>query len=72
MRCVLSGYAERELTIRVAGTAHQFLSKPCTKDAIEQMVLRAQQAKLRLPCSEVRRAVARSSAVPCRRECCAS
>ncbi len=66
MRCILSGFAEREQTIKVAGTAHQFLSKPCTKDAIENMVSRAQQARNRLPQSDIRRAVSRVSAVPCR------
>ncbi len=66
MRCVLSGYADRDQAIKVAGTAHQFLSKPCTKDAIECMVQRAQQSSERLPPGEVRRAVARISAVPCR------
>ena len=66
MRCILSGFADREQTIKVAGTAHQFLSKPCTKDAIENMVQRAQQAQERLPQSEIRRAVSRVSAVPCR------
>lgn len=66
MRCILSGFAEREQTIKVAGTAHQFLSKPCTKDAIESMVQRAQQARERLPQTEIRRAVSRVSAVPCR------
>lgn len=66
MRCILSGFAEREQTIKVAGTAHQFLSKPCTKDAIESMVRRAEQARERLPQSDIRRAVSRVSAVPCR------
>jgi HD-like signal output (HDOD) protein len=66
MRCILSGFADREQTIKVAGTAHQFLSKPCSKDAIESMVLRAQRARERLPQSDIRRAVSRVSAVPCR------
>ncbi len=66
MRCILSGYAERDQTIKVAGTAHQFLSKPCTKDAIEQMVLRAEQSRVQLPVGEIRSAVSRISAVPCR------
>ncbi len=56
MRCVLSGYAERGQTLKVTGTAHQFLSKPCTKDTIENMVLRAQQLKARLPQFEIERA----------------
>ncbi len=66
MRCILSGFAERDQTIKVAGTAHQFLSKPCTKDAIENMVQRAQHAHDRLPQADVRRAVSRISAIPCR------
>ncbi len=66
MRCVLSGYADRDQAVNVAGTAHQFLSKPCTKEAIECMVQRARQSSERLPTGEVRRAVARISAVPCR------
>jgi HD-like signal output (HDOD) protein len=66
MRCVLSGYAERSQTLKVTGTAHQFLSKPCTRDAIENMVLRVQQLKDRLPQPEIRQAVSRLCAVPCR------
>ncbi len=66
MRCILSGYAERDQTIKVAGTAHQFLSKPCTKDAIESMLKRAEQSRLRLPAGDIRRSVSRISAVPCR------
>ena len=66
MRCVLSGYADRDQAVKVAGTAHQFLSKPCTKDAIESMVQRALQASQRLAQGEVKRAVTRISAVPCR------
>ena len=64
--CVLSGYADRDQAVKVAGTAHQFLSKPCTLEAIEGMVQRARQASQRLTQGEVRRAVARISAVPCR------
>ena len=66
MRCVLSGFAELNQAIKVAGTAHQFLSKPCTKDAIENMILRALQSRERLPQFDIRRVVSRVSAVPCR------
>lgn len=66
LRCVLSGYAERSQTLKVTGTAHQFLSKPCTLATVENMVLRAEQLKSRLPQLDIRRAVSRLSAVPCR------
>ncbi len=67
MRCVLSGYAERELTICVAGTAHQFLSKPCTKDAIRTNGTSCAASKVAFTLQRSpTRAVARISAVPCR------
>lgn len=66
VRCILSGFADRVQAIKVAGTAHQFLSKPCTNDAIENMVERVQQSRNRLPQSDIRRSVSRVSAVPCR------
>ncbi len=66
MRCVLSGYAERGQTLKVTGTAHQFISKPCTQESIVRMVRMAEQLKQRLPNIEIRQAVSRLSAVPCR------
>lgn len=41
VRIVLSGYAELETALRVVPVAHQFLTKPCDADVLENVVTRA-------------------------------
>jgi HD-like signal output (HDOD) protein len=40
-RIVLSGYTEREIAIRSAALAHQFIAKPCSADTLKTTVSRA-------------------------------
>jgi putative nucleotidyltransferase with HDIG domain len=41
VRIVLSGYSEKELILKTARPAHQFLSKPCDPEALKNTVARA-------------------------------
>ena len=41
VRIVLSGHSSKNTTIRSVGLTHQYLSKPCDKDALERAILRA-------------------------------
>ena len=41
VRIVLSGHADREGVMRLVGTAHQYLSKPCDSEELRQAVIRA-------------------------------
>jgi putative nucleotidyltransferase with HDIG domain len=41
VRIVLSGFAELETALRVVPVAHQFLTKPCDADVLENVVARA-------------------------------
>ena len=41
VRIVLSGHADAEAALRAVGVAHQFLSKPCKPEVLEETVARA-------------------------------
>ena len=41
VRFILSGYAEKESVMQVAGVAHQYLSKPCQIDVLKIAISRA-------------------------------
>ena len=38
VRIVLSGYSEKEFTVRSNGTAHEYLAKPCDTDILKAAV----------------------------------
>ncbi|HLK56160.1 MAG TPA: response regulator [Chthonomonadaceae bacterium] len=40
VRIILSGYADREATLRTVGTAHQYLSKPCDPEVLVATITR--------------------------------
>ncbi len=44
-RIVLSGHTDQEAALRSAGTAHQFLAKPCDAEALRNAVQRACQLR---------------------------
>jgi HD-like signal output (HDOD) protein/CheY-like chemotaxis protein len=41
VRIVLSGQSDRDLTLKAAGSAHQYLSKPCDADSLKVTIARA-------------------------------
>jgi YesN/AraC family two-component response regulator len=38
MRIILSGYSEKELTVRSSGAVHEYLTKPCDADILKAAV----------------------------------
>jgi HD-like signal output (HDOD) protein/ActR/RegA family two-component response regulator len=59
VRIALSGLCEPEQTVRVATTAHQFLSKPCEFPLLENVVERCLSLQELLPSPDLRRVVGR-------------
>jgi HD-like signal output (HDOD) protein len=48
VRIVLSGQSERDLTLKSAATAHQYLSKPCDAETLKNTIARAFALKEKL------------------------
>ena len=64
LRCVLSGQADRDQTLRVLESAHQFLSKPCDTEVLENVVSKSIAAKRRLPHDGLRALVTSIHSLP--------
>jgi CheY-like chemotaxis protein len=64
VRIVLSGYAEMESALRTIPVAHQFLSKPCRPEVIEDAVLRSRGLQALLGDPGLRRAVGQVQKLP--------
>ncbi|MBI2383484.1 MAG: HDOD domain-containing protein [Gammaproteobacteria bacterium] len=64
IRIVLSGHAERDSILRALPTTHQFLSKPCAPDQIEQVIECAGRFRSLLPGESLRRRVNGLSQLP--------
>lgn len=41
IRVILSGYSEREMTMKTVGIAQQYLSKPCDPEALQETITKA-------------------------------
>ena len=64
VRIVLSGYTELEATLRTVPVAHQFLTKPCSPEVIEEVVERAFSLQALLADEAVRDVVGRIETLP--------
>jgi HD-like signal output (HDOD) protein len=64
IRIVLSGYAESEQTARLLPIAHQYLSKPCEAQQIEDVVARCLKLRELLREPRLRQAVGRMRQLP--------
>lgn len=64
VRIVLSGYADPASAIRAVPLAHEFLSKPCSRDGLRDAVERASQLKAALQGEAIRSIVAGRTALP--------
>lgn len=64
VRIVLSGQTELEAAVRVAPVAHQFLAKPCERDALRRAIERASLSQELLADDGVRRAATGAQALP--------
>jgi len=65
IRIVLSGYVETSSILQMAGTAHQFLSKPCGNDLLVETILEALALADILPSPYWRKVVAGLIGLPC-------
>lgn len=45
VRIILSGYSEKDMILRCVGTAHQYLSKPCSAEGLEETIAGALSLK---------------------------
>ena len=64
VRIVLSGYAERDQTLRLVPVAHQYLSKPCDAQRLVAAVERCLALRTLLPNAELRARVGRIRTLP--------
>lgn len=64
VRIVLSGQSDEEKVMRAVGPAHQYLSKPCDPDILQQTIRRAGDISARLREPQLRSLVAGLSSLP--------
>jgi HD-like signal output (HDOD) protein/CheY-like chemotaxis protein len=65
VRFILSGYADPSAIMRVAGTAHQFLAKPCVNSVLKTAISRTRSLRKLLSDERMRGWVGRIDALPC-------
>ncbi len=63
-RIVLSGHSEQEGILQVVGPAHQYLSKPCTPEALYAKLARTLQLRQTLGSSKLHKVAAGISTLP--------
>jgi HD-like signal output (HDOD) protein len=66
VRIVLSGHAELEATMRAVPVAHQFLTKPCEREKLENVIERACALQALVDDPAIRRIVGRIHQLPSR------
>jgi putative nucleotidyltransferase with HDIG domain len=64
IRIVLSGYSEQSNIMRLVPVAHQYLTKPCLPDRLEQVIQRCMQLHELLHTEHLRAAVGRIRQLP--------
>ncbi|OGV58364.1 MAG: hypothetical protein A2X49_13000 [Lentisphaerae bacterium GWF2_52_8] len=64
VRFVLSGQSDKENIIKSAGTAHQYLSKPCNQEMLKNMISDALALRNVLHNEEIRNLVSQIKALP--------
>ncbi|MFW6256282.1 MAG: response regulator, partial [Candidatus Sumerlaeota bacterium] len=63
-RVVLSGHADKEVIIKLVGTVHQYLSKPCNGEALKNVVARACQMSNLMASERMRNVVSQIDSLP--------
>ncbi len=64
VRLILSGYADRDLTLQCVGTAHQFIAKPCDPAALKSTIERASHLDDSLKSERLKEFVGRMEFLP--------
>jgi HD-like signal output (HDOD) protein len=69
VRVILSGYSDAESVMRTIGSAHQFLAKPCSEQALVEVILRAFELKKILEAEALRNLLACLKSLPTPPDC---
>ena len=64
VRIVFSAYSDEAVTLKSAGTAHQYLLKPCTPERLHSTVSRACALRNLLQSEEIRRVISQIDSLP--------
>ncbi|WP_320171284.1 response regulator [Maridesulfovibrio sp.] len=64
VRIILSGYSEMQAQLKSTGSAHQFLSKPCSTDTIVNTIRRVAELKDILTDDKIRKIVSELDSLP--------
>ena len=64
IRFILSGYADQELVMECAGTAHQYLSKPCNIDVLKATLIQATKLDFEMHDSPLRQLINQIDQLP--------
>ncbi|MCC6624633.1 MAG: HDOD domain-containing protein [Deltaproteobacteria bacterium] len=67
VRLVLSGHAERDVLLRAASVAHQFLGKPCDVDDLIRVIERAAAIQRSIPSRDIGALAGRVESLPAAR-----
>jgi putative nucleotidyltransferase with HDIG domain len=63
-RIILSGQAEREQILQLAGNTHQYLSKPCEESSLKDAIYRSCAMRDLLDSPQLRRVVSQAQSLP--------
>lgn len=64
IRLILSGHTDREVWVRAAGVAHQFMVKPCKADDVKHAIVRALQLRTVLHNEALAKVATKVTALP--------
>ncbi len=64
VRLVLSGQTDKEISLKLAGSAHQFLAKPCNADELRDAIKRAFAMRDLLSNDNIKRLATRMTSLP--------
>lgn len=64
VRIILSGYSEKEMTLKAVGAAHQYLAKPCDAEILKLTVRKACNLRTLLNDAQLLRLVSQLSSIP--------
>ena len=64
VRIILSGYSEKEMTLKAVGAAHQYLAKPCDAEILKLTVKKACNLRSLLNDAQLLKLVSQMSSIP--------
>jgi putative nucleotidyltransferase with HDIG domain len=64
IRLILSGYGDKETTLRTVGLTHQYLSKPCDQETLKATLIHAYVLRDLLATDELKKLIAQMESLP--------